>query len=265
MIRAPGCLIETMDDRVKNNVAEALKASRSIVPGPTNWILFSAMVETALYRLGAEDYDKVRILYAVRTFQDWYKGDGIYGDGAVFHWDYYNSFVIQPMYMDILKTLAPVMDEAAHLLPTVKKRAVRYASILERCIGPDGTYPIIGRSICYRFGAFQLLSQAALEHVLEDAVKPEQVRCALTAVIKKTMSSPTMFDRNGWLRPGVMGYQPDLAEPYINSGSLYLCCAVFLALGLERNDRFWSASDRDWTARKVWKGEMMTRDQAIPD
>ena len=95
------------------------------------------MVETALYRLGVEDYDKLRIVYATRTFVDWYKGDGLYGDGAAFHWDYYNSFVIQPMYVDIVKTFAPIMDEIAVLEPTVQKRATRYASILERLIGQD--------------------------------------------------------------------------------------------------------------------------------
>ena len=265
LIRAPRQLMDAMDERVKKNVIAALRSSRKIVPGPNNWIFFSAMVETALYRLGAEDYDKVRIVYATRTFMDWYKGDGLYGDGASFHWDYYNSNVIQPMYVDVVKTFAPVMEEIADLLPVVTRRAARYASILERLIGQDGTYPIIGRSICYRFGAFQLLSQAALEHFLEDSVKPQQVRCALTAVITRIMSSNSMFDEDGWLRPGVYGYQLDLAEMYINRGSLYLCCSVFLALGLSENDPFWAEDNADWTAKKIWNGEKMMRDHAIAD
>ena len=32
----------------------------------------------------------------------WYVGDGIYGDGPEFHWDYYDSFVIHPMLTEIL-------------------------------------------------------------------------------------------------------------------------------------------------------------------
>lgn len=265
LIRAPKQLIDALDERVKTNVIAALYSSRKIVPGPNNWIFFSAMVETALYRLGAEDYDKLRIAYATRTFMDWYKGDGLYGDGATFHWDYYNSFVIQPMYVDIVKTFAPVMDEIAQIQPVVMKRAARYASILERLIGQDGTYPIIGRSICYRFGAFQLLSQASLEHFLEETVTPQQVRCALTAVISRIMSSDTLFDDDGWLRPGVFGYQPDLAEMYINRGSLYLCCSVFLPLGLSEEDPFWSGENAKWTAKKIWSGENMMLDHAIAD
>ena len=40
-----------------------------------------------------EPYDIMRVIYPMRVFQQWYKGDGVYGDGAMFHWDYYNSFV----------------------------------------------------------------------------------------------------------------------------------------------------------------------------
>jgi hypothetical protein len=263
LIRAPKTLIGGLDSRVKENLIRALRSSRKIIPVPTNWVLFSAMVEAALYELGAPDYDMVRVVYAARAFADWYKGDGIYGDGAAFHWDYYNSFVIQPMYLDVVKTFAPISRELAGLLPAVTERAARYASVLERMIGADGTYPVIGRSVCYRFGAFQLLSQAALSHILEPAVLPAQVRCALTAVIRRVMSSKRMFDEKGWLLPGVCGFQPGLAEPYINRGSLYLCSAVFLALGLGPEDPFWSSPDADWTAVKIWNGLDMTADHAI--
>ena len=44
----------------------------------------------------------MRIDYALRQHDQWCKGDGLYGDGASFHFDYYNSFVIQPMLVDIL-------------------------------------------------------------------------------------------------------------------------------------------------------------------
>ena len=112
------------------------------------------------------------------------------------------------------------------------QRASRYAGILERLIGPDGSYPAVGRSLAYRFGAFQLLSQAALEGFLPEGVEPSQVRCALTQVIRRVMEADDNFTPEGWLHPGIYGHQPGLAEEYINTGSLYLCCSVFLALGL---------------------------------
>ena len=44
--------------------------------------------------------------YAVREYQQWYVGDGVYGDGPHFHWDYYNSFVIHPMLVDVLRNIS---------------------------------------------------------------------------------------------------------------------------------------------------------------
>jgi hypothetical protein len=39
----------------------------------------------------------------------------------------------------------------------IDERAKRYAAVQERMIGPDGTFPPIGRSLAYRCGAFHLL------------------------------------------------------------------------------------------------------------
>ena len=45
-------------------------------------------------------WDPMRVDYAIRSIEQWYKGDGVYGDGPSFHWDYYNSFVIHPMLLE---------------------------------------------------------------------------------------------------------------------------------------------------------------------
>lgn len=261
IVRAPKALAGSLSPEVRHNLAEAFRSSRQITPGSSNWLFFSAMVEAGLYILG-EPYDLVRVLYALRTFQGWYKGDGVYGDGAMLHCDYYNSFVIQPMYVDLVKLFADKSPEIEAMGGTVIARAARYASVLERMIGPEGFYPVVGRSICYRFGAFQMLSQAALQHELEEGVSPASVRCGLTAVIRRVMSAPDMFDEKGWLLPGVYGYQPELAEGYINIGSLYLCSAVFLPLGLSGKDEFWSGAEEEWSGKKVWSGGHISIDHA---
>ena len=261
VLRAPNALAAALDGRVKKQLAGAFRASRAIAPCNTNWLFFTAMAEAGLFALG-EDFDMMRLLTALRCFEDWYVGDGTYGDGPFFHWDYYNSFVIQPMYVDIVNRMAGEHGEIEAMREKVNRRAARYASVLERMIGPDGSYPIIGRSICYRFGAFQMLAQAALEHSLEPHLFPAAVRCGLTAVIRKVMSAPDMFDERGFLLPGVYGNQPELAEGYINIGSLYLCSAVFLPLGLPPRDPFWASPDRDWTGKTVWRGGHVAMDHA---
>ena len=62
---------------------------------------------------------------------------------------------------------------------------------------------------------------------------------------------------------GLAGHQPHLGESYISTGSLYLCAAVFLPLGLNAADPFWSKPSEDWTARLIWRGEDAPADHAI--
>ena len=261
ILRAPKALAEALEPRVRRQLADALRASRKIVPANTNWLFFTAMVEAGLDAIG-EEYDPMRLMTAIRCFREWYIGDGVYGDGPMFHFDYYNSFVIQPMYVDLVNRFAGRYPEIREIQETVNARAARYASILERMIGPEGSYPVVGRSICYRFGAFQMLAQAALQHRLEAHLTPAGVRCGLTAVIRRVMSAEDMFDEGGWLRPGVYGHQPELAEGYINIGSLYLCSAVFLPLGLAPADPFWADPEDEWTGKRVWRGGHIVIDHA---
>lgn len=262
LVRAPKSLAGSLPEKARRDLVSTLISSRQITACNTNWLFFTAMVEAGLSVLG-EKPDMTRVIYALRAFQGWYKGDGIYGDGETFHWDYYNSFVIQPMYVDLVNLFAGENEEIAAMKPTVMARAARYASVLERMIAPDGSYPVVGRSVCYRFGAFQLLAQAALEHFLEPCLSPAAVRCGLSAVVRRVMSAPDMFDENGWLLPGVYGHQPELAEGYINTGSLYLCSGVFLPLGLAPSDAFWSGPDEEWTGKKLWSGGHVSIDHAI--
>ena len=240
IVRAPTQLWAELEPRSRRFVVEALKETRAIQPAVSNWLLFSAMVEAALCTMG-EPWDRLRVDYAVRQHQQWYKGDGMYGDGPSLHVDYYNSYVIHPMMLDVLRATSRATDEwnAIHMEAVVRAR--RYAAIQERMVSPEGTFPPVGRSLAYRCGAFQLLGQMALRHELPEGLSPAQVRGALSAVIHRTMDAPGTFDRAGWLTVGLAGHQPRIGESYISSGSAYLCAVGLLPLGLPASDPFWSA------------------------
>jgi hypothetical protein len=262
ILRAPKQLWEPLDSTTKTNVIKALEATRQVLPGQSNWLLFSAMVEAGLYFMGVW-WDSMRVDYALEMHKEWYVGDGTYGDGRNFHWDYYNSFVIQPMLMKVLETVPAKSAMWTSFKPVVFERARRYAAIQERMISPDGTFPAIGRSLAYRFGAFQLLSDISLRRELPEGVSPEQVRCALTAVMRRMIERPGTFDQNSWLRIGFAGHQPSIGETYISTGSLYLCAAAWLPLGLDAGDVFWSGAAKPWTEAKVWSGEDVKTDHAL--
>ncbi|HKI44338.1 MAG TPA: DUF2264 domain-containing protein [Balneolales bacterium] len=259
LIKAPEELWEKSSATTRNNVIKALKSSRTIIPYHSNWILFSAMVEAALKKFNAGG-DKVRMDLAVKQMDEWYLGDGVYGDGPPFHWDYYNSYVIQPFMLDILDVMRSYDRSYEGLYQKNRKISRRYAEELLGVIAPDGTYPPIGRSITYRFGAFQLLAQVAWEQFLPERMSPAQARTGLTKVIKKIMEAPGNFDKDGWLQLGVYGHQPHLAETYISTGSLYLCSAVFVPLGLKPDNPFWKSEASDWRTKEIWSGKDVKAD-----
>ncbi|MCR4682906.1 MAG: DUF2264 domain-containing protein [Clostridiales bacterium] len=43
----------------------------------------------------------------------------------------------------------------------------------------------------------------------------------------------------------------------------YLCTTVFLPLGLDAGDPFWSAPDEPCTSQKIWSGADMPADHSI--
>ena len=263
LLRAPRALVDALDATTRERLVKALESTRVIVPPFNNWLLFTATVEAALSRLGAA-WDRVRVDYALRQHAQWYKGDGTYGDGPDLHWDYYNSLVIQPMLIDVLEACASASPEWEAMVPVVHRRARRYAAILERLVSPEGTFPAIGRSLAYRFGAFHLLAQMAARRDLPEEVSPAQVRGALTAVIRRSIEAPGTFDADGWLRIGFCGHQPGIGEPYISTGSLYLCAVGLLPLGLPGSDAYWSAPAEPWTSVRAWSGQAVPIDKALP-
>lgn len=260
IVRAPTELYTKLEPDVQANLIQALKATKSRKPFFNNWLLFSAMIEAALF-LMEEEWDPMRIDYALKQHDQWYVGDGLYMDGTEFHADYYNSFVIQPMLVDIIDLIGQESSDWLRMKNKIIKRAQRYAVILERSISPEGTFPVIGRSLAYRCGIFQHLAQMALQHRLDPTLEPSQVRCALTAVMKRLLEMPGTYDDNGWLQIGLAGHQPEIGEGYISTGSLYLCATIFLPLGLPSDFPFWQG-EADWTAKKAWAGGKIPIDHA---
>ncbi len=262
ILRAPKILWEPLDTTTRQQLVAAMKSTRAIRPGYNNWLLFAAMVETFLLFAGGQA-DELRMDLSIRKMMEWYKGDGLYGDGPDFHWDYYNSFVIQPMMLTILEEWMKHRKWQEKTYDIVLRRAKRYAFIQERLISPEGTFPAIGRSLPYRFGCFHHLGFMALNHQLPDGLKPAQVRCALSSVIRRMASAPGMFDDKDWLTIGFYGHQPGIGETYISTGSLYLCTVGMLPLGLPPSDPFWADEPAEWTSQKIWGGKDVPTDHAI--
>jgi hypothetical protein len=262
LLAAPVALWEPLDAATKQRIIYEFKTLRQIQPPNNNWVLFAAIIESFLLYAG-ENIDAARIDAAIDKITGWYVGDGWYSDGEKFHFDHYNGYVIQPMLVQILKVNIEKGRRQQKEYDVAYKRMQRYASFQERFISPEGTYPVFGRSSTYRMGLFQPLVKLALENNLPDDIKPAQVRCALTAVMKR-MFIPSTFTKDGWLTLGLVGdKQKDIADSYSNTGSMYLTSYIFLPLGLPAAHQFWAGSFTNWTQRNAWSGEPFKKDYAV--
>ena len=264
-LRAPEQLWEPLDETTKKRYIKEFKGLRRYTPVYSNWILFVGRIEAFLMSIG-EEYDAYRIDISLRKTEEGYVGDGWYSDGPHFAFDYYNSFVIQPMYVEVLQQLhknnkSPRVTKER--VERAEKRMQRYGAILERLISPEGTYPAFGRSMTYRMGNFQVLALLSLQQNLPEELTNGQVRSALTAVMKRMFENKENFNEKGFLRLGFVGHQPKLADVYTNNGSLYLTAEVFLPLGLPANHPFWLSPAESWTQKKAWEGEDFPKDHSL--
>ena len=260
-LRAPNGLWYPLDDITKKRVITEFKALRTRKPHNNNWLIFRAITEVFLLSVD-EDWRKNEVDNAIASFDNWYVGDGWYGDGPKFSFNYYNSFAMHPMLLDTMKVLLNKGLLTQEVYALALKRMLRFVILLERMISPEGTFPLIGRSLTYRTGAFQALSMASLMHKLPDQLKPPQVRCALTT-IKKNLFVKNVFDKNDWLQLGFRGHQPEIADYYTSTGSLYMTTLSFLPLGLPATDDFWIGPAMDWTTKLAWRGEAFEKDYHV--
>ena len=248
---------------VQARIIREFKNTRIIAPYENHWLLYTSMIEAALLEFTGE-CDIERLTYGIYKFKDeFYIGDALYSDGERFELNYFNSLIIHPMLNDILFVMRKYGIQEGEFLDIQLMRSSRLAAELERLISPEGTYPLVGKSLSYRCGVFHGLAQAALLEILPRNIKLAQVRCALTKVLENLFSGEKNFSKDGWLVRGVTGLQTDICEYEINTGSLYLCCAVFLPLGLSFDNPFWREPYEKWSSVKVWDGEELNTDKSV--
>lgn len=262
-VRGYKALWEPLDQTTKDRYIKEFKRIRKIDPPYTNWLLFSAIIESFLDRVGA-DGDDYRVNSAIRKTEEWYTGDGWYADGPNFAFDYYSSFVFHPMYLEVLEN----MKESGHRTridyPKYYDRALertkKYSIVLERFISPEGTFPVFGRSIPYRMACLQPLAMMAWKEELPAGLTNGQVRAALTAVMHNMFDGKENFNEGGYLTIGFAGRQPNVADWYTNNGSLYMTSLAFMPLGLPASHPFWTDAAQPWTSQKAWGGQPFPKD-----
>jgi hypothetical protein len=78
--RAKNELWDALDTTTRERFVTALQGTRKFKPGKNNWLLFSATIEAFLASIGASWLPEP-IETAITAHEEWYQGDGMYGDG----------------------------------------------------------------------------------------------------------------------------------------------------------------------------------------
>ena len=198
----------------KQRYIKEFQKLRKIDPPYTNWYLFSSTIESLIAKAtDRKEYDEFRVNITIRKVEEWYMGDGWYADGPVFAFDYYSSYVFHAMYLETLQAMVDAKVNSRldyqKYYDRALKRAQKFAIILERFISPEGTFPVIGRSIPYRTAAMQTLALIAWYQKLPAELSNGQVRAALTKVHHRMFDFQQNFNDAGYLTIGFCGSQPE--------------------------------------------------------
>jgi len=254
-------LWKDLTKETQQQVFTELEKTRKYEIPENNWLLFAAIVEAFLLKF-SQNHKPYRLKKGVLLFvKKFYVGDGIYSDGKDFTFNYYNSFVIHPMLTDILNVCHENNIKLKKYYNLQVTRQKRYTEILEHMISPDGTFPILGRTISCRLGAFHALAHSVLNEQISPQLTYGQIRTAMTALLTKQFGSKVSnYSEEGWLKIGFIGEQLSLAEEYINIGSSYHTCSFFLPLGLSYKHPFWQEKEQDWRGASIWSGKEAQKD-----
>ena len=265
-LRGYDALWTPLDSLTKQRYIKEFTQLRRVNPPYTNWLLFSSTIECFLKKAGARE-DAYRITSALRKVEEWYVGDGWYSDGPDFAFDFYNSLVLHPMYVECLEVMTDGGKKSGWNLKADNfnrgiKRMQRFGIILERFVSPEGAFPVFGRSITYRTAVLQPLALLAWRGWLPKELPNGQIRAAMTAVMNRMFGDNRNFNEKGFLTLGFNGSQPHISDWYTNNGSLYMASLAFLPLGLPAEHPFWTDASQAWTSKKAWGGEEFPKDHA---
>lgn len=245
--------IDTNDQ--KRIISVLLFAHQYVLKHSNNWILFKCVIAIFLYKTKQIPHINQVYLY-LQQFEKYYIGDGWYKDGHTFHMDYYNSYVILPflfaIYREMKSLESPYKQYAIVQYAKCVSYLQRQSEFLERLIHHDGTYPIFGRSAVYRCAIFHALVLSSYYQILPPSLTYGQVREALQQVIRRTFDG---YKDGDYLSFGFRfqnGDEPEIADSYSNSGSVYYALLIFMPLGLEDDAPFWSDPPQSWTQKRLW-------------
>jgi hypothetical protein len=202
-----------------------------------NWVLFPAIV-SAVRRAFGRVVPDAAIDGGVDAMLARYRGDGWYADGGGHAFDQYTGWAV---HWHLLLWSRIEGDRRPRTRALVERRFRTYLAAVAPMFAADGSRPLFGRSLGYRFAAAAPFALAAWlgEDVVPDAV----ARWIMGGTIRRHLADGALDPDSGWFRRGVAGERPDVMERYVSAGASAWAAHSFVALGLPADAGFWRATE----------------------
>jgi len=202
-----------------------------------NWVLFPSFVATVQRGFGQHVPDSA-IDAGLDVMLARYGGDGWYADGPGNAFDQYTGWAV---HWHLLLWSRIDGDRRPRVRRLVERRARTYLAAVAPQFAPDGSRPLFGRSLGYRFAA---AAPWALGEVLGlGAVAPGLARRIGSMTIARHLADGALDPPTGWFTRGVAGERPDVCERYVSLGAAAWAAHVFVALALPPDAAFWQATE----------------------
>ncbi|HLO34752.1 MAG TPA: DUF2264 domain-containing protein, partial [Candidatus Deferrimicrobium sp.] len=198
-----------------------------------NWVLFPVIVAAVARGFGRRVPDSA-IDAGLDIMLDRYRGDGWYTDGPGEAFDAYTGWAV---HWDMLLWARIDGDRRPRIRTLVEQRARAYLAGIVPQFAADGSRPLFGRSLGYRFAAAAPYALAELLGL--GAVPPGLARRVASGTIVRHLEQGALDPATGWFRRGVAGERPEVCERYMSAGASAWAAHVLVALGLPPDAPFW--------------------------
>ena len=227
---------DKFDDAEKQQVAGYLNSCNAVKYHQNNWLLFNVVTNAVLKKLGMP-YSQEKIDANIEACEHMYVGSGWYRDGNINRIDYYNAWAFHYYYL-----IWTILDGESkpELADRHRQRVAELTVQMPYFVSGDGSAPIFGRSMIYRFA---YLAPIVLGHYLGALDLPVGL---LRTTCNKTMrffADQEIITDEGFLGLGFVAPNESILEHYSCGGSPYWAAKAFNALMIPEDDPFWNAEE----------------------
>jgi Uncharacterized protein conserved in bacteria (DUF2264) len=202
-----------------------------------NWVLFPTMV-AAVQRAFGQAVPDAWIDRGIDTMLARYRGDGWYADGGGHAFDQYSGWAV---HWHLLLWSRIDGDRRPRIRALVERRFRTYLAAIAGTFAADGSRPLQGRSLGYRFATVAPFGLAALLGI--DAIPHGLARRIAGGTVRRHLDDGALDPASGWFRRGVAAERPDVCERYMSSGASAWAAHAFVTLGLAADAPYWVARE----------------------